>query len=77
MWTVCTLYTMLQVRRVATLDYDVAWVDLLEMDGVAPYSYSEVCSMCITCSMHAPDPDPNPNPNFILTLTLTLTLTSS
>ena len=28
-------------RRVTELDYDIEWVDLLEMDGVAPYTYSE------------------------------------
>lgn len=30
------------VRAVKRLGYDVAWVDLLELDGVAPYTYSEV-----------------------------------
>ena len=30
------------VRRAQALDYEIAWVDLLEIDGVAPYSYSEV-----------------------------------
>jgi len=29
------------VRRVTELDYDVVWVELLECDGVAPYTYSE------------------------------------
>uniref|UniRef100_A0A7S4EV14 Uncharacterized protein n=2 Tax=Chrysotila carterae TaxID=13221 RepID=A0A7S4EV14_CHRCT len=29
------------VRPVKALDYDVIWVDLLELDGVAPYTYSE------------------------------------
>jgi len=29
------------VREVRQLDYDVRWVDLLEMDGIAPYTYSE------------------------------------
>ena len=29
------------VRRVQELDYDITWVELLEMDGVAPYTYSE------------------------------------
>ena len=29
------------VRPVSKMGYDVVWVDLLEMDGVAPYSYSE------------------------------------
>jgi len=29
------------VRRVQSLDYDITWVELLEMDGVAPYTYSE------------------------------------
>ena len=29
------------VRRVAAHGYDVTWVDLVEVDGVAPYSYSE------------------------------------
>lgn len=29
------------VREVAELDYAFVWVDLLEMDGVAPYTYSE------------------------------------
>ena len=29
------------VRRRQALDYDIIWVDLLEMDGVAPYTYSE------------------------------------
>eukprot|EP00966_Prymnesium_polylepis_P305605 7062169-Prymnesium_polylepis.1 len=29
------------VRRVAKVGYDVVWVDLMEMDGVAPYTYSE------------------------------------
>ena len=28
-------------RRVTELDYDIEWVDLLEMDGGAPYTYSE------------------------------------
>ena len=29
------------VRRRQALDYDIIWVDLLEMDGGAPYTYSE------------------------------------
>ncbi len=29
------------VREVKTLDYEMVWVELLEMDGVAPYTYSE------------------------------------
>ena len=29
------------VRRVQVLDYDITWVELIEMDGVAPYTYSE------------------------------------
>lgn len=29
------------VRPVAELDYGIVWVDLLEMDGVAPHTYSE------------------------------------
>ena len=29
------------VRRVTKLDYDMTFVDLVEFDGIAPYSYSE------------------------------------
>jgi len=29
------------VREIKCLGYDVVWVDLLEIDGVAPYTYSE------------------------------------
>ena len=31
------------MRRVAELDYDVTWVELIEMDGVSPYTYSKSC----------------------------------
>lgn len=30
------------VREVRQLGYHVHWVDLLEIDGVSPYTYSEV-----------------------------------
>merc|ERR1712060_54331 len=29
------------VRRVAKLGYNLTWVDLVEVDGIAPYTYSE------------------------------------
>ena len=29
------------MREVTELDYGIVWVDLLEMDGVAPHTYSE------------------------------------
>ena len=61
------------VRRVQALDYEIAWVDLLEIDGVAPYSYSEVRLRVRVRSRPTPtrrrapkpkpDPKPNPHPN--------------
>ena len=57
------------VRRVKALDYEIAWVDLLEIDGVAPYSYSEVRvrvrvrSRPTPTRRRAPKPKPNPKPN--------------
>ena len=42
------------VRRVQALDYEVAWVDLLEIDGVAPYSYSEELPYDELLQQHSP-----------------------
>ena len=36
------------VRRVEKLGHSVVWVDLLEMDGIAPYTYSEARPTCQT-----------------------------
>ena len=42
------------VRRVKALDYEIAWVDLLEIDGVAPYSYSEELPYDELLQQHVP-----------------------
>lgn len=42
------------VRRVSELDYEIVWVDLLEMDGVAPYTYSEELPYDELLQQHAP-----------------------
>ena len=42
------------VRRAQALDYEVAWVDLLEIDGVAPYSYSEELPYDELLQQHSP-----------------------
>ncbi len=41
-------------RRVRKLDYDVIWVELLETDGVAPYTYSEELPYDEFLQQHAP-----------------------
>ena len=41
-------------RRVTELDYDIEWVDLLEMDGVAPYTYSEELPYDALLQQHTP-----------------------
>ena len=41
-------------RRVTELDYDIEWVDLLEMDGVAPYTYSEELPYDELLQQHTP-----------------------
>lgn len=41
-------------RHSQALDYDVVWVDLLEMDGVAPYSYSEELPFDELLQQHRP-----------------------
>jgi len=42
------------VRRVQALDYDITWVELLEMDGVAPYTYSEELPYDDLLQQHTP-----------------------
>jgi len=42
------------VRHVQELDYDVTWVDLIEMDGVAPYTYSEELPYDELLQQHTP-----------------------
>ena len=42
------------MRRVKALDYEIAWVDLLEIDGVAPYSYSEELPYDELLQQHVP-----------------------
>jgi len=42
------------MRSVEALDYDVVWVDLLEMDGVAPYTYSEELPYDELLQQHTP-----------------------
>ena len=42
------------VRRVAAHGYDVTWVDLVELDGVAPYSYSEELPYDDLLEQHTP-----------------------
>ena len=42
------------VRRVQALDYDIRWVELLEMDGVAPYTYSEELPYDDLLQQHTP-----------------------
>jgi len=42
------------VRRVQALDYDITWVDLLEMDGVSPYTYSEELPYDDLLQQHVP-----------------------
>ena len=42
------------VRRVAELDYDVTWVELIEMDGVSPYTYSEELPYDDLLQQHTP-----------------------
>mgnify|MGYP006092377669 CR=1 FL=1 len=42
------------VRRVRELDYDVTWVELIEMDGVAPYTYSEELPYDDLLQQHTP-----------------------
>jgi len=44
----------LYVRRVTELDYDIRWVDLLEMDGVAPFTYSEELPYDDMLQQHTP-----------------------
>lgn len=42
------------VREVRQLGYHVYWVDLLEIDGVSPYTYSEVRTLqLLSCEIHA------------------------
>jgi len=42
------------VRRVSDLGYEIAWVDLLEMDGIAPYTYSEELPYDEMLQQHVP-----------------------
>jgi len=42
------------VRRVQALDYNITWVELLEMDGVAPYTYSEELPYDDLLQQHTP-----------------------
>lgn len=42
------------VRRVSGLGYEIVWVDLLEMDGVAPYTYSEELPYDEMLQQHVP-----------------------
>ena len=42
------------MRRVQALDYDVTWVELVEMDGVAPYTYSEELPYDDLLQQHTP-----------------------
>ena len=39
--SITSLARYTHVRRVTKLDYDMTFVDLVEFDGIAPYSYSE------------------------------------
>ena len=43
-----------RVRRVAAHGYDVTWVDLVELDGVAAYTYSEELPYDELLEQHAP-----------------------
>ena len=42
------------VRRVKELDYDITWVELIEMDGIAPYTYSEELPYDDLLQQHTP-----------------------
>ena len=42
------------VRHAAELDYNITWVDLIEVDGVAPYTYSEELPYDDLLQQHVP-----------------------
>ena len=42
------------VRQMQELDYNITWVELLEMDGVAPYTYSEELPYDDLLQQHVP-----------------------
>ena len=54
------------VRRVQQLNYDITWVELLEMDGVAPYTYSEELPYDELLQQHSPGVQARDNENPIL-----------